>query len=140
MIPLLAASELDPAWLSNAFTFICAAAAVWAALFKKAPQIPQPVITRKDNEYATAEGVRNLSGRVESVDDDVKELREEIHAREKALSKDAETRAAEIYKALNDRLLPLSQALHDLAGQVKEIANQVHLINSRQLNRSERKS
>lgn len=126
------ASDLDSAWLSNAFTFICAAAALWAT-FRKPASIPQPMITRPDAEWATAEGVRNLAQRVGAVDHDIRDLREAVHDREKVLMKDAESRAAEIYAALNERLGPIAQCLHDLSGQFKELAAQVHNINDKLL-------
>ena len=133
------ASDLDPSWLSNAFTFLCAAAALYATFRKPRGEVPQPLITRPDAEWATAEGVRNLSQRVKGVDDDIRHLREAVHEREKQYIKDAESRSSEIYDALHERLAPISQCLHDLTGQVKELATQVHAINAKLL-RPERKA
>lgn len=136
---IFAASDLDPAWLSNAFTFLCAAAALYATFRKPRGEVPQPLITRPDAEWATAEGVRNLATRVTTVDTDIRTLREEVHQREKQFIRENETRASEIYDALNERLAPLSQCLHDLTGQVKELASQVHAINAKLL-RTDRKA
>lgn len=119
MLSVLADIADVPAdWLKNAVILILALGIFWAAVFRKA--IPQPMETRKAADYVPRH--------------EFSELKNEVHAMRDSLTvmKDAILHAGEQRAiSIHGRIEPLSACVHELSGEVKQLAVQFHNMNNR---------
>ena len=117
---------------------------LWKATRPAPPptHIPQPMITREQEEWATAAGVKELARKVDENERRAEAKIAELHAalnglREhftqslnsavQTIAGNGESRVIKIH----DRIEPLSQCVHDLAGRFSELSRLVHDILNR---------
>lgn len=101
------------------------------ALLRKPVPVPQPMVTQRSPEWASAAGVQKLASEVD-------DLRKELHSQRDAIHRDLRIAVDAISAAgekraidIHNRIEPLSQCIHTQAGTLAEITRLVHDINTR---------
>ena len=119
MIHLADIADADPSWLKEMMIFLFAATTVVMSILAAKRKMPQPFQVSRQKDCIDRSEHDALKTTVDH-------MTGELHAMERRLHQAGEDRIVKVH----DRIEPLSRVIHELSGEVKQLAMHVHNLNT----------